>query len=200
MTYSGILVERAGAAGPALLDIALGLSRQPRFAGQCRRWWSVLDHSLFAAEMAARDGRNTRTVLAILLHDAHEALTGDTPTSLKTDDQRAVQHDLDQRIARDFFPGGAEAFARESVRIKEYDARALLAEALVVGPPSLSHITPAEFLGHFGGLPRKLDCDTLRDLLRESLVGRPEVALLGAEAPNVRQYVELCASLRQAGN
>jgi 5'-deoxynucleotidase YfbR-like HD superfamily hydrolase len=72
------------------------------------------------------------------LHDAHEALTGDIPTTLKASEQRAVQHLLDERIARDLFPGGADAFARESAKIKEYDRRALLAEAFVVGPPRLS--------------------------------------------------------------
>ena len=197
MTYSGVLVRLDNDNAPTLLDIALGLSRQPRFAGQCRRWWSVLDHSLFAAEMAARDGQTSRTVLSVLLHDAHEALTGDTPTSLKTDAQREVQHALDLRIARDHFPGGAEAFARSGERIKEYDRRALLAEALVVGPPSLSTISADEFILHFGGLPRKADCDLLRELLLDSLVGREEVIMLGVEAPNVRQYVEMCARMRQ---
>lgn len=200
MTHSGILVTPDNDNTPALLDIALGLSRQPRFAGQCRRWWSVLDHSLYAAELAARDGKGARTVLAVLLHDAHEALTGDTPTTLKTEQQRAIQRALDVRIAGKYFPGGHAAFEKQSPQIKEYDRRALLAEAAVVGPPPLGTITADEFRAYFGALPRQNDCDVLRELLDDALVGRPEVTMLGPEAPNVRDYVETCAAMRRAAN
>jgi 5'-deoxynucleotidase YfbR-like HD superfamily hydrolase len=101
MTHSGVLVTPGNGVAPPLVDIALGLSRQPRFGGQTRRWWSVLDHSLFVADLAAREGRGLRVILALLLHDAHEALTGDIPTSLKKDDMRDVQASLDERIMRE---------------------------------------------------------------------------------------------------
>lgn len=196
MTHSGVLVTPENANVPTLLDIALGLSRQPRFAGQCRRWWTVLDHSLFAAELAARDGESDRTVLAVLLHDAHEALTGDIPTSLKTEQQRAVQRALDIRIATAYFPGGPAAFARQNDQIKKYDQRALCAEAVEIGPPPLKLLSSKEFRSHFGALPRVRDCEIMRELLSDALVGRPEVIELGVEAPNVRQYVEMCAMIR----
>lgn len=197
MTFSGVSVTQENTNAPALLDIALGLSRQPRFAGQCRRWWTVLDHTLFAAELAVRDRKPVRTIMAVLLHDAHEAVMGDIPTSLKTGQQRAVQKDLDTRIATAYFPGGPRAFARHGGLIREYDQRSLCAEAVVCGPPPLSLLTADEFRGHFGVLPRARDCDVLRELLNEALVGRPEVVGLGIEAPNVRQFIEMYAKMRQ---
>jgi hypothetical protein len=196
MTHSGVLVTPGNGVAPPLVDIALGLSRQPRFGGQTRRWWSVLDHSLFVADLAAREGRGLRVILALLLHDAHEALTGDIPTSLKTDDMRDVQASLDERIMREYFPGGAEAYLVLHGIVKAYDRRALLAEARLVGPPPLGEKSAEDFRALFGGLPRQKDCDVLDELLLNALVGREEIVRLGVAAPNVRQYVEMCVQLR----
>jgi hypothetical protein len=198
MTYSGALVGPGETTVPTLLDIALGLSRQPRFGGQARRWWSVLDHSLYAAELAARDNRSHRTILAVLLHDGHEALTGDVPTVLKTPDMREMQRWMDGLLADAYFPGGRERFDSKRVDVKQYDMRALVAEALLVGPPTLASCGSEEFTKHFGVMPFKKDCDVLRELLGESLVGREECIQFGVEAPNVREYVALCAKLRRS--
>jgi 5'-deoxynucleotidase YfbR-like HD superfamily hydrolase len=66
----------------SLDDVAIGLARIPRFLGQSRRKYSVLEHSLHVCGIVAeRDASAAaRTRLAALLHDAHEALTGDIPT------------------------------------------------------------------------------------------------------------------------
>ena len=134
LTFTGRNVKADNTEHPSLVDIAVGLSRQPRFGGQTRQWWSVLDHTLFGDELVKGEGLFNERVarLAWLLHDAHEALTGDIPTPFKGDDTRAIQQDLDVRIYGAYFPGGpAEAGYHD---IKSIDARAMRAEAMVVGP------------------------------------------------------------------
>ena len=65
------------------LDLAAGLSRIPRFCGQTA--YSVAEHSIAVADRVDRglagsgieNGRRAMICLAALLHDAHEAFTGD---------------------------------------------------------------------------------------------------------------------------
>jgi len=64
-------------------DIARGLARQGRFAGQTRRFYSVAEHSVNCAELARQRGMSTELTLICLLHDAAEAYTGDIVTPLK---------------------------------------------------------------------------------------------------------------------
>jgi len=59
-------------------DIALALSRQPRYGGHGKFFYSVAQHSVYVAYQAAPENR-----LYALLHDAHEAYTGDIPGPLK---------------------------------------------------------------------------------------------------------------------
>jgi uncharacterized protein len=58
-------------------DIAHGLSLQCRFAGQCRRFYSVAEHSVHVATLMDHNK------LSGLLHDAAEAYLTDLPTPLK---------------------------------------------------------------------------------------------------------------------
>jgi hypothetical protein len=58
--------------------IALGLSRQRRWLGQTRRPLSVLEHSCAVALACPR-----RLMLPGLLHDAHEAFTGDITRGMR---------------------------------------------------------------------------------------------------------------------
>lgn len=63
-------------------DIALGLSNIHRFNGQTRPGYSVAQHSVLVAMMF--NGMNdARLQLAALLHDAHEAYTGDIVRPVK---------------------------------------------------------------------------------------------------------------------
>lgn len=143
LTQSGILVMPGGTTSPSLQDIAIGLGRMPRFAGQTRGWWSVLHHS-FVVELIVRNGLEgfgrpplwNAVRLSALLHDAHEAVTGDVPTTWKTADLRHHQRDLDIRIADRFHSriGDADGMIRFADRI------ALLAEGFLVGPPGFSDL------------------------------------------------------------
>lgn len=69
-------------------DIAISLSRLPRFLGHTRIPYSVAAHSLFVYDLArATPGLHGHArasfSAAALLHDGHEAYLGDVPTPVK---------------------------------------------------------------------------------------------------------------------
>jgi len=120
-------------------DIAWGLARMPRWAGQTVPNWSVLDHSL---EVARRLPAG-RLRLWGLLHDAAEAYLGDAPGPLKGqlfvhDGRRLVPYeDLENGI----LAAVAERFGlrprRVPAAVVEVDARMLATERrdLMAGDP-----------------------------------------------------------------
>lgn len=126
---------------PTLRDIARGLGRMPRFAGQTRGWWSVLHHSLVVEYLARlhplfHPAKLLRLRLWALLHDAHESATGDIPTPWKSAEMREVQHGFDDRLFAHL--GISAAFETQIVAEGALlDRRALLAEAHEVGPMHL---------------------------------------------------------------
>jgi hypothetical protein len=70
----------------SISDIALALSRINRFNGHTSIEWSVASHSILCLDFATqfyRDRVDDRMGMHILLHDAHEAYTGDIVTPLK---------------------------------------------------------------------------------------------------------------------
>lgn len=147
LTYSGRLVTPDGTEAPTLLDIAIGLSRQPRFAGQTRVWWSVLDHTLFCDDLLTLvfDLPLRPLRLGVLLHDAHESLTGDVPTPLKTPDFKAMQDKLDRLIYdAHYYPGGYTSF-RAGLGphvVHDVDRAALNTEAYELLPHPASVLMP----------------------------------------------------------
>lgn len=173
VTFSGREVSPTRGV-PSAEDLALSLSRQPRFGGMCRRHWTVVDHSLFTAILAQRDGQPVEVQLACLLHDAHE-WTGDIPTHFKHPGQRVLQGLLDARINGELV---GFSFDPERNIVKQYDHRALLAEAMVVGPPSFR--TSANVLEHFGERPQ------LRDVV--ALVKRIDSGELGVDPSELSYY------------
>lgn len=72
-------------------DIAHALSLINRFNGHTCRPYSVAEHSLLVWELVAATGAHARTQLAALMHDAHEYITGDTATPLKTTASRITE-------------------------------------------------------------------------------------------------------------
>lgn len=150
ITYSGSRIEPLSKfdgkfnATPTIIDIALGLSRMPRFGGHTRRWWSVLLHSLVCfqiaeqyidQEMCKYDGERDRVLMLCLLHDAHEAITADVPAFFKPAELKQHQHDLDERFLSSL---GCWPISKvEEDFIKWVDDEALRAEALLIGPPTI---------------------------------------------------------------
>ena len=55
-TISGKRFELGTTYAPSIQDVAIGLSRIPRWAGATVRPWSVLQHSLATATLAASRG------------------------------------------------------------------------------------------------------------------------------------------------
>lgn len=177
LSHSGRFVPRDGTEVPSLRDIAVSLSRQPRFGGHTREPWTVLDHSLFTGELAKHVTDpdpdepffHRHLVLAALLHDAHEAITGDVPTHFKGEELRKTQTSLDIRLMDAFFPGGWQQARKYDLFIPSLDHRALLAEALVVGPSVLQ--TPADVKRYFGDEPCPEDVELLRLLILDAKLG-----------------------------
>lgn len=61
-------------------DISVGLSRAYRYAGQTRQPYSVAEHTIIGCELARAQFDKSfadRVCLGFLVHDAHEAFTGD---------------------------------------------------------------------------------------------------------------------------
>jgi 5'-deoxynucleotidase YfbR-like HD superfamily hydrolase len=78
-TYSGKLINvfDLQVEDIDIIDICVGLSNIPRFAGQAE-FYSVARHSIEVCEMLPKEYK-----LAGLLHDASEAYIGDMPTPIK---------------------------------------------------------------------------------------------------------------------
>jgi len=103
-TFSGRYLDLADPdpADIALADVASGLAKTCRFAGQVRRFYSVAEHAVLCADyVAAYDGDPWRQ-LAALHHDDHEAFTGDLTAPL-----------------RGLWPGYRDLAARIQVAIEE---------------------------------------------------------------------------------
>lgn len=64
--------------------VAAHLSRLCRYAGACRRFYSVAEHAVLVADYLAARGADARTQLCGLHHDDHEAFVGDVARPLKS--------------------------------------------------------------------------------------------------------------------
>lgn len=80
-------------------DIAHGLSQICRFGGQCVRFYSVAEHSIYVASLVPDELK-----WAALMHDAAEAFVGDVPKPLKEllPAYKDIERQVEQAIARRF--------------------------------------------------------------------------------------------------
>jgi hypothetical protein len=76
-----------------LNDIAAALSKQCRYAGHCRRFYSVAEHSVHVAHLTSG---GAKLKLAALLHDGSEAYLVDIPRPIKNamPEYRAIEDRL----------------------------------------------------------------------------------------------------------
>jgi 5'-deoxynucleotidase YfbR-like HD superfamily hydrolase len=143
-TYTGRHVFIDNEIGPSVEDIAVALGRITRFAGATEKWWSVLHHSVICETILMHHPRfvdlslENRLLarLYILLHDGHECIISDIPTTWKTEDMRTVQKLLDHRIRKELeIP--LEVPGEISELLQEVDEQALYSEAAEIGVDAL---------------------------------------------------------------
>lgn len=110
-------------------DLAEHLSKEQRWVGACRGFLSVAQHAVIVAGICADP-------LAGLLHDAHEAYTGDLPRPVKHLMYREVHNlevRLDDAICLRF---GLPAGAFRTPDVREADERVAATEMLHLVEPT----------------------------------------------------------------
>lgn len=112
-----------------LEDVAHALALQNRFNGHTRRPYCVAEHSLLVADIAFADGASVSQQLAALMHDAHEAYTGDVISPVKwaigqpwQDFEAGQAHALRKKF------GLLSAFAGCRQQLRQWDLMALATE------------------------------------------------------------------------
>ena len=84
-THSGAFLDFVNPDPDSVLveDIAVALSRKPRFNGHMNCFYSVAQHACLVAKIAHMNGGTTQEVWAALHHDDSEYVMADVPTPLK---------------------------------------------------------------------------------------------------------------------
>mgnify|MGYP001350309188 CR=1 FL=1 len=115
-----------------LEDIAHGLSNLCRYTGQCKKFYSVAEHSILVSETVVNFG------LEALLHDAAEAFVGDLTRPLKQllPEFKVIENRIQNVILKRF--GISELMPQQ---VKEADIRVLAAEQAQLMPAGLSNWT-----------------------------------------------------------
>lgn len=121
---------------PTATDIGIALGRICRFAGNGLRFYTVLQHSMAAADMLG--GAGAPAELYALLHDATESIIGDIPRGFKTDELKQIEGELSDKLLESF--SLAPMNLDKARLVKWADDRALLAEVWTVGPECLRRL------------------------------------------------------------
>jgi hypothetical protein len=144
ITHSGQAIFPKGsehydpASVPTIADIARGLGRMVRFAGQTKDYYTVLCHTLTVGEITTPDAR-----IYALLHDAPEAIVGDVPSTWKTNAAVVRENELMEAICVAngiAWPPPKDLWEK----VKAADAAALGAEAHALGHSQAQKWWPIE--------------------------------------------------------
>lgn len=200
MTRSGQLVDLL-APSPATIrmtDLALALSRIPRFNGHTSRFWSGADHSLLVMQLMGADA-SPPLRLASLLHDGHEGYIGDMTSPVHvalgtfSGEAFAAVVEMKERFDRSIeiaFALPAGILLHPAIKAADRLALAIEVDQLMEKPPGVWNL-PA--------LPEQVpvlpQSDQMRaqnqfliqalELLKESRAGRFAAAAEGAEVQGV---------------
>lgn len=112
-----------------LHDIAHALAQINRYTGHTSRPYSVAEHSLLVADIAAHHGATPMLQFGALMHDAHEAYTGDVSSPVKWalgNAWASFEGGIERTVRRHFKLDGV--FASQGHLIKHYDLVALATE------------------------------------------------------------------------
>jgi len=123
----------------SLPDIAHHLAKTDRYCGACSRHYSVAEHSLLVCDLLEHEynERSPSVLMAALMHDAHEAYTGDVTSPMKQllgDAWRGVEGRIQRDVLRRF--GLVTAFTAARDRIQWADMTALATERAALLPDS----------------------------------------------------------------
>jgi hypothetical protein len=145
MLHSGAIFDLGNpeASEIKIEDIAHGLAHTCRFAGQCKAFYSVAEHSVLVSEIVPQAG------LAALLHDGAEAFVGDMSRPLKQllPEYTKIEKKIERAIFRRF---GIEWPAPSEVKTADYSVMA--AEQVTLMPPGTN-----EWLSAAKILPAKVE-------------------------------------------
>lgn len=136
---------------PALIeieDIAIGLSRIPRFAGHTKRFYSVLSHSISVWAMVPKEHH-----MAALLHDASEAYIFDMPSPIKSrlPDYKKLEFGLMSAIAEKF---GFQYPLHPEVAAADLKCLEIEWDGCVLDDRAFINWEPYEFIRIFNSIPR----------------------------------------------
>jgi hypothetical protein len=101
-------------------DVATSLGNLCRFNGLCDEFYSIAEHSINVAKLLEIYGHDRSIVLAGLLHDSAEFVTGDCITPLKKylgSRFKNVEHNVEKAICKRF---GVDLF-KNKIIIKYFD-------------------------------------------------------------------------------
>jgi 5'-deoxynucleotidase YfbR-like HD superfamily hydrolase len=115
----------------SLFDIAHGLANNCRFNGQTVEYYSVAEHSVYAAKLAISLALSQEIVSKVLLHDAAEAYLGDVVTPIKNTmpKYKIFEQNL---MAAIYYRFGLVAAKGDSKIIKRFDEEMLACEQNLV--------------------------------------------------------------------
>lgn len=119
-------------------DIAHALSLQCRYAGHCRRYYSVAEHSVLISRWLAEQGHDSDTCLWGLMHDAGEAYVLDMIRPLKSSmpEFRKVEQRVLNAVTQRF-----GMYPETPVAVKHADNRILVDEKQQNMSPGLVWVT-----------------------------------------------------------
>ena len=123
-TYSGKIAFPGGA--PSLLDTAISLSREGRFAGAGQRFFPVAVHSFCVADLLSSELQFDG-----LMHDNPEVITGDTPKPAKTDEIEEFEKELSTAAYASY--GVLPPSGIEYAKVKGADRKVMRGEVYTVG-------------------------------------------------------------------
>lgn len=115
-------------------EVAHSLAHINRYSGHTSRPYSVAEHSLMCASIANAKGASPAHQLCVLMHDAHECITGDVTSPVKQmigPAWHAFETDIQQKVLNSFGLYGAFMECMDLVKLCDLTALASERAALL---------------------------------------------------------------------